>query len=73
MAVNVLRQLRSLLNSVRANIPSFNFQYTLFFLRPSRSSLPLLPLLPVTSVFPSTFPQGRVLKLSSNAIYDQSS
>jgi len=50
------------LHSLQSNIPSFNFQYSLFSLRPSSSPLRLLPLLPVTSVFPSIFPSVTCFK-----------
>ena len=41
---------------MRYSASSFNFQYRLLFLRSFSSCLPLLPLLPVTSILPSTFP-----------------
>jgi len=47
---------KRVLYSVRSSVSSLSFQYLLFPLRSSSSSLGLFPLLPVTSVLPSIFP-----------------
>jgi hypothetical protein len=43
------------LHTERASASSFNFQYSLVFLRSSSSCLRLLPRLPATSILPSGF------------------
>jgi len=47
---------KRVLHTVGSSVSSFNFQYPILFLRSSSSHLCLLlPHLPVTSIFPSTF------------------
>jgi hypothetical protein len=55
--------LNRFLHTVRSSASSFNFQYSLFSLRSSYSCLRLLPRIPVTSTFPLSFLQKRVLEV----------
>ena len=47
---------KPVLHTVRSSASSFSYQYPLFSLMSSSSCLHLLPLLPATCIFPSTFP-----------------
>ena len=47
---------KRVLYQVWSNVSSFHFQYPMFSSRSSSSCLRLLPLFPVTSILPSTFP-----------------
>jgi hypothetical protein len=47
---------KPVLYRTRSSASSFNWQYPLFYLRPSSSNLRLLPRLPISSNLPSVFP-----------------